>query len=228
MLKSVAVMAAIGIAFLAGSTTAKAQAPINLGVSAASLVFTGEGSSSNIGFAFGNVCPNGSPALCIANEGATTGHYDITGSPTITLTLANLSAGTWTASQTSPLTFSFCSTTGCHGLGNVVYLTGNLQLVDLVQTPGGNTGTFNYTGTENLTDLSGTLASSFGSSGVLSLNLQFSSRKNIESLLNDTNKITGVRIGSGTVDPTPEPSSMLLFGSGFLAFGAILRRRLMA
>jgi hypothetical protein len=37
-----------------------------------------------------------------------------------------------------------------------------------------------------------------------------------------------VRIGSGTVDPTPEPSSMLLFGSGFLAFGAILRRRLMA
>ena len=228
MLKSVAVMAAIGIAFLAGSSTAKAQAPINLGVSAASLVFTGEGSSTTIGFAFGNVCPSGSPGLCIANEGATTGHYDITGSPTITLTLANLAAGTWTASQTGPLTFSFCSTTACHGVGNVVYLSGDLQLVNLVQTPGANTGTFNYTGTENLTDLTGTLASSFGSGGILSLNLQFASRKNIETLLNDTNKITGVRIGSGTVDPTPEPSSMLLFGSGFLAFGAILRRRLMA
>ena len=227
-MKSVAVLAAIGIAFLVGSTSARAQAPINLGVSAASLVFTGEGSSSTIGFKFGNVCPSGSPGLCIANEGATTGHYDITGTPTITLTSTNLSAGTWTASQTGPLTFSFCSLAGCHGVGNVVYLTGNLQLVDLVQTPGAKVGTFNYTGTENLTDLTGTLASSFGSSGALSLNLQFASTKNIELLLNDTNKITGVRIGSGTVDPTPEPSSMLLFGSGFLAFGAILRRRLMA
>src|ERR1700684_2524586 len=222
-MKSVAVLAAIGIAFLVGSTSARAQAPINLGVSAASLVFTGEGSSSTIGFAFGNVCPSGSSGLCIANEGATTGHYDITGSPTITLTSANLSAGTWTASQTAPLTFSFCSDAACHGVGNVVYLSGELQLVNVVQTPGAKTGTFNYTGTENLTDLTGTLASSFGSSGVLSLNLQFASTKNIELLLNDTNKITGVRIGSGTVDPTPEPSSMLLFGSGFLAFCVCFR-----
>jgi hypothetical protein len=228
MLKSVVVLVALGIALVAGSTTVRAQAPINLGVSAASLVFTGEGSSTNIGFTFGNVCPSGSPGLCIANEGATTGHYDITGTPTITLSLVSSVAGTWTASQTGPLTFSFCSNAGCHGVGNVVYLSGDLQLVNLSQTPGAKTGTFNYTGVENLTDLTGTLASSFGSGGILSLNLQFASSKNIETLLNDTNTIKGVRIGSGTVDPTPEPSSMLLFGSGFLAFGAILRRRLMA
>src|SRR5580658_11143545 len=104
MLKSVVVLVALGIALVAGSTTVRAQAPINLGVSAASLVFTGEGSSTNIGFTFGNVCPSGSPGLCIANEGATTGHYDITGTPTITLTLASSVAGTWTASQTGPLT----------------------------------------------------------------------------------------------------------------------------
>jgi hypothetical protein len=34
----------------------------------------------------------------------------------------------------------------------------------------------------------------------------------------------------GTLDalPTPEPSSMLLYGTGFLLFGTILRRRLLS
>jgi hypothetical protein len=157
--------------------------------------------------------------------GGPSGHYDITGSPTITLNLTSLGAGTWSVSQSTALTFSFCSTTDCAGVGNVTYLKGDLQLVNLVQTPGGETGTFNYTGTENLTMLSGTEASTFGSGGILTLDLQFSSTQNIESLLGNTNKIKNVRIGTGTVDPTPEPSSMLLFGSGFLAFGAMLRRR---
>jgi hypothetical protein len=227
MLKSVAVLAALGIVLVAGASTARAQAPINLDNSAYSLVFTGEGSSSTIGFTLGGsgLCPN-SASLCMANQGSLDGHYDITGSPTITLTLSSLAAGTWTVGQSAPLTFSFCSNIDCKGASNVTYLTGELQLENIVQTPGAKVGTFNYTSSDNLTDLSGTLASSFGSSGVLGLNLQFSSNKNIETLLDNDKKISGVRIGSGTVDPTPEPSSMLLFGSGFLAFGAILRRRL--
>jgi PEP-CTERM motif len=229
MLKSVAVMAALGIAFLVGSTTATAQSTINLLGSASTLVFTGESSSSQIGFAFGNVCPN-SASICKASQGSINGHYDITGTPTITLTLTSMAAGQWSVGQTAPLTFSFCSNADCKGVTNVTYLSGDLQLVDIVQSPGAKTGQFNYTGTENLTMLTGTEASTFGSSGgVLMLNLIFSSKVNLESLLNsDTATIKGVKIGSGTVAPTPEPSSMLLFGSGFLAFGAILRRRLTA
>jgi hypothetical protein len=226
MLKSVAVMAALGVALVAGSSTAKAQGPITLSNSAFSLVFSGESSSSMIGFTLGGtaLCPNNA-SLCGATQGLLSGHYDITGSPTITLDLSSLVAGTWTVGQSAPLTFSFCSNVDCKGVGNVVYLSGDLQLVNIVQTPGAKTGTFNYTSSDNLSMLTGTEASTFGSSGILTLNLQFSSTKNIESLLDSTSKIKDVRIGSGSVDSTPEPSSMLLFGSGFLAIGAFLRRR---
>lgn len=226
----VTIMATLAIALALGSTTASAQNTINLMGSASTLTFTGESSASTIGLTLGSLCPNHAQGLCKAQEtGGPSGHYTITGSATITLTLTDSAAGQWSVSQTSPLTFSFCSEVGCAGAGNVIFLSGDLQLVNLVQSPGAKAGTFNYTEQVSLTNLTGTLAASFGSSGIIDLSLKFTSHTNIESLLNEdgTHQVKNVKIGSGTLDPTPEPASMLLFGSGLVALGMILRRRLL-
>jgi hypothetical protein len=220
MWKLTIVVAVLCLSFTAGSTIANAQGTINLNGSASTLTFTGDGPGSppTISLTLGALCPSGK---CAANQsGGPSGFYDITGSPSITLT--NVNPAEWTVAQSAPLTFSFCSTLDCAGLGNVTYLTGNLKLVDLLQ--GGNSGTFNYTGNANLTVTGGTLA--FTSQGIADLNITFLSVTNLTLLLGTTNSDGGVKISSGTIDPTPEPSSMLLFGTGFLLIGGILRRRL--
>jgi hypothetical protein len=226
----VTAMATLAIALTFGPTIASAQNTINLMGSASTLTFTGESSASTIGLTLGTLCPNQGQGLCKAEEtGGPSGHYSITGSAAITLTLTNSSAGEWSVSQTGPLTFSFCSNAGCAGVGNIIYLSGDLQLEDIVQSPGAKVGMFNYTEQVNLANLTGTLAASWGSGGIVDLNLKFASHTNIESLLNEdsTHKVKNVKIGSGTLDPTPEPGSMLLFGSGLLALGMVLRRRLL-
>jgi len=221
-------MAVLGLALTAGSTIASAQNTINLDASSTTLTFSGDSSASMISFTLGALCPNNA-GICKADQsGGPTGHYDITGSPTITLTLTNGPAGQWSVGQTSPLTFSFCSHVDCAGAGNVVYLSGSLQLTDLVQSPGASTGTFNYSGDANLTGLSGTLAASWTAAGIVTLNLNFTSHVNIETLLNEpSSHKLHAKVGSGTVDPTPEPTAMVLFGTGLLAVGIMLRRRLL-
>jgi len=226
----VTTMATLVVALIFGSPIASAQNTINLMSSASTLTFAGESSASSIGLTLGALCPNQGQGLCKAEEtGGPSGHYTITGSAAITLTLTNSAAGQWSVSQTGPLTFSFCSELGCAGVGNTIYLSGDLRLESLVQSPGAKQGTFNYAEQLNLTNLTGTLAASWGSGGTLDLNLRFTSHTNIESLLNEdsTHKVRNVKIGGGTLDPTPEPGSMLLFGSGLLALGMVLRRRLL-
>lgn len=226
----VTIMATLAVALTFGSTIASAQNTINLMSSASTLTFTGESSASTIGLTLGELCPSHGQGLCRAEEtGGPSGHYSITGSAAITLTLTNSAAGQWSVSQAGPLTFSFCSNVGCAGVGNIIYLSGDLRLEDIVQSPGAKQGAFNYTEQVNLTNLTGTLAASWGSGGIVDLNLKFTSHTNLESLLNQdsTHKVGNVKIGNGTLDPTPEPGSMLLFGSGLLALGMILRRRLL-
>jgi PEP-CTERM motif len=220
MWKLIAVIAVLALAVTAGSTVANAQGVINLHGSASTLTFTGDGSGSpsTISFTLGAECPSGS---CTAvQNGGPSGFYDITGSPSITLT--NVNTFEWTVAQSAPLTFSFCSTVDCGGAGNVTYLTGTLELVDLLQ--GGNIGSYNYTGNANLTVTGGTLA--FTPQGIANINLQFKSLTDLSLLLDTTGSVPGVSISGGTIDPTPEPSTMLLFGSGLLLAGAIIRRRL--
>ena len=220
---------ALVVAHATVSTNVNAQNEINLNASASTLTFTGQSSPNSIGLTLGNLCPNRN-SLCTASfNGGPTQHYDIfvSAGTTITLTLMNAVTGLWSVSQSKPLTFEFCSNIDCSGAGNVIFLEGSLQLVDLTQVPGAKTGFTNFEGVFNLTGLSGTLASSWTPTAVVSLNLKFKNLMNLESLLNKTSahRIRTVKIGSGTVDPTPEPASMLLFGSGLLALGLILRRR---
>jgi len=231
MRKLLTVIAVLGLVLTVGSTIARAQSPITLGASAASLTFTGggSGSPSTISLTLGTPCTT-SKSICSANQSGTpSGFYDITGSPTITLTnTLNLpTVNQWTVAQSSALTFEFCSNAGCTGLSNTVYLSGTLELVNLTQT--GTGGQFNYNSVANLTITGGTEAASWASgSAVATLYLDFGlTPVNLGSLLGTTNSVAGVKFGTGTIDPTPEPSSMLLFGSGLLAAGFILRRRLM-
>ena len=125
------------------------------------------------------------------------------------------------------MTFCFTSGPACGGTN---FLSGTLQLTTVQQLPGSTLGTFNYNSSANLTGLTGSLSGSWTAQGIVVLNLTFGSKVNLESLLsqNSTHKITGVKIGSGTVDPTPEPGSMVLFGTGLLALGGVLRRKLLA
>jgi len=223
MWKLLTVMAVLGLVVTAGSPSASAQSQITLGASAGTLTFTGEDSPTSIGLSLGTPCGS-----CIATQSGTpNGYYVITGSPTITLTETSAAGPTtnWSVAQSGgPLTFEFCSTPDCSGAGNKVYLSGTLSLDTLTQT--GKNGQFNYNSVANLTVTGGTEAALWGSEAIGVLNLSFSSSTNLGSLLNNDNSVSGVKIGSGTIDPTPEPSSMLLFGTGLLACGVFLRRRL--
>ena len=120
-------------------------------------------------------------------------------------------------------------------------------------TMGGATSTFTYTnssgllqGNVNWTGMStilnqaaivGTLTVTANSSG---LNGNSMANLNIDFLTNGYGQDLGAYIAGssaagigatlsgGELSPTPEPASMLLFGSGLLALGAALRRRLQA
>ena len=110
--------------------------------------------------------------------------------------------------------------------GTITMLSGTLDLLSFVQSPGSKGGLFNYTGNANLTISGGSLASAFTSSnGILDLTIFFRSATNIESLLGNSGRI-GSQISSGNVLPAPEPSSILMLGSGLMLAGGMLRSKL--
>jgi hypothetical protein len=72
----------------------------------------------------------------------------------------------------------------------------------------------------------GSLASAFASTnGILDIKIFFRSATNIESLLGNSGRI-GSQIASGGVLPAPEPSSILMLGSGLMLAGGMLRSKL--
>jgi hypothetical protein len=161
------------------------------------------------GSASGNgVFGGGSPPL--------NGFYEISGAAVDTLTL--ISAGLWNITGS---TFNFAFTQFADGLGTN-FLSGTLALVNLGQS--GSSGTLNTNFQANLTGLSGSLASLFTSSGGrANISLDLSTSTDLSTLTSATGSID-----HGSISQTPEASSMLLFGSGLLMAGGILRRKLRA
>lgn len=219
---------------LAGKTRLAAQSGISLeGGAGQSVTFTGQGSGTNtIGVTLGS-CTSGSCSLTGTESGSgslsSSGTFDITSAAnSIMLTPSSSTSGLYAVSASSPINFSL---TGTAGGQSGTLLSGTLNLVDFYQQPGpGNSGSmigsFNASMTANMTISGGIFASQFSSAGaVAQLNVQFNSPVAI-STLEGTNLSQVSTMISSSITPTPEPSSLLLFGSGLLMLGGVLRRRL--
>jgi PEP-CTERM motif len=211
-------IAALTLAVALGSTNAIAQTGISLGASTTSGVTftpTGMGNLSLADGLFGTAAGQGALS-------GITGFYSFAGGP-VALTLVS-SFGTIFADYTASGTLNFEITTGSGGSGTVL-LTGTLSLVDLIQ--GGSTGITNTSLLTSMTITGGTLAGDYsGGTGISQLILNLSGLPFLPSL----GGAMATNLTSATLDPltTPEPSSMLLYGSGLVLFGIMLRRRLLA
>lgn len=178
------------------------------GTSSGSVVFNGTGGGNF------NIVTSGLSSLALGQGifGGAFGAYSITQTGAITGTFLGLVGGadTWTITQANPLKFVFGS-----------FLTGNLQLVSLIQSS--SSGVFNEALVANLTNLGGSLASDFTSAGgIASITIQFTSPTNLAGIGVGTD---AAAIATGNIQPTPEPGTMVLLGSGILGLGGYLRRK---
>ena len=212
----VAVLTMMAVGLVMSSTPAWADpSQITLGPSGTSWTFQGNGSGST------------TVTLTACNGGTCkgkafgSGGFGFIGSVPYSLK----SNGNMTVTNNGSNTFSVSgpAMTFMLGTGGSL-LTGDLSLLNLLQA--GKAGVFNYTGNANLAITSGSLASMFTSAGgVLDLTLKFRSNKQLSSIFGTSGSLIG-RISTGELITTPEPSSMLLLGSGLVALGGVLRSRI--
>ena len=209
------IAAVVAIGLMIGPASAAAQSQITLGGSTTSVIFQGTSSTSTLAVTLGGcskagACTIGGQAFGTGSLTSGPAPYAITSTlGTITLTLVNAAAGLWDFAQSSKIGFGY-------GPGGSL-LTGTLQLVNLSQTPGFNLAVANA----DLTVTGGSLASVL-QAGLIDVTIRFGCKTNLESMLGTNGHLNG-KISSGELVPTPEPSSMLLLGSGLLAAGSMLR-----
>jgi PEP-CTERM motif len=199
-----------------GSMTASAQTGIDLSTSStAGITFTptGSGNLSMAAAVFGS-------AAGLGGLLGQTGFYTLSGAPVL-LTLGP-SLSPIFADYTASGTLNFMITSLAGGLGTDL-LTGSLSLVNLVQVT--STGTTDTSAMLNLAITGGSLQGSYpGNTGISRLTIDLTGLGFLPSL----SGASATKLAGATLDalPTPEPGSMLLFGSGLVLVGIILRRRL--
>jgi len=220
----------VGIATLVlvialGAVTASAQVLITLGTptfpigaSSGSVTFTGTGTGTDT-LTFGS-CKAGSNCW----SGNTTGFAGPNPVANDFWEISFASAGTVTMdasgniTQGGPANFSLGTINGGSDL-----LTGTIQLVSFAQF--GHIGAFNDQLVANLTVTGGSLAPFFSNSqGVVTILITIHSGVNVFTLANGQKVVGRNPVGTLT-SATPEPSSVLLLGSGLMVFGGVLRRR---
>jgi hypothetical protein len=207
---------ALGITF--GSMTTNAQTGIALSTSSTSgitFMSTGGGNLSMAAGVFGS-------AAGLGGLLGSTGFYSLSGAP-IALTLGPSFSPIF-ADYTASGTLNFDITSKPGGLGTDL-LMGTLTLVNLVQVT--STGMTNTSGIADLTLTGGTLEGAYpGKTGIAQLTINLAGLGFLPTLTG----AHSTKLGGATLDalPTPEPWSMLLYGSGLVLIGFVLRRRLSA
>jgi len=207
------VFSALCLAF--SSMPAHAQTVVQLDVSSGLVVFTGGATIGTTDTVKATINGTGS-----AHSGANLYTYTLASGPILlTETSSTTPVGgsnLYTASAT-PVSITLTPSVLTPLAGS---LTGTLDVLTFLQT--GGLGGFNDSLTANVNVLTSTgpLASN---GGVFILGLSFGSTTQVDT----HNKTISNNGGFGTLTTTPEPASMLLFGSGLLAIGGALRRRLL-
>jgi hypothetical protein len=127
----------------------------------------------------------------------------------------------WAISQENPLTFDW-GAQGCSG--SSCYLTGTLELTDILQS--GQGGIFDLGLDANLTITGGSLANLVGPSGIYDYTVDFSSNKSLHQITDDRT-LTATGSSGEVLASTPEPESLVLLASGLctLLAGSFFRRR---
>jgi len=210
-------LSVLALALLFGSMPASAQTGIALSTSSTSgITFTGTG-GGNVSMAAGLFGSAAGLGGLLGN----TGYYTITGSEILTLVPPTVSPLFAQYTASGLLNFDITSQSGCMG---TVLLQGTLQLVNFVEAVG--SGVSNTSGTADITITDGALKGSYsGLTGISKLNINFGSFFLPNLPLNGA---MSTKLGSATLEtlPTPEPWTMLLYGSGLILIGFVLRRRL--
>jgi hypothetical protein len=210
------VLSVLTLGVLFGSMTANAQTGIALSTSSTSgitFMSTGGGNLSMAAGVFGT-------AAGLGGLLGTNGFYTLSGAP-IVLTLGPSFSPIF-ADYTASGTLNFEITSKAGGMGTDL-LMGTLSLVDLAQTF--TTGMTNTSGVADMTITGGSLKGDYpGSTGIAKLTIDLAGLGFLPAL----SGAKSTKLGSATFDtlPTPEPWSMLLYGSGLVLIGFVLRRRL--
>jgi hypothetical protein len=221
-MKKVAMIVFLILVLMVISQPARSQTTqVVLGSPVQGVTFTGTGSSDStsmdLGSCSGTACTLSGVAFGTGLLNSK-GPYNITSPNAIPLELTDPSTGLWTAiTDGNSMNFSY-------GAGGTL-LTGFLNLLQFDQVSSKQSGSQNwYLTSASLTVTGGSLQVSDG----MQLQLHFSNVPvNFNGLLGSANagKTETIVFGHGNLTPTPEVTSVLLLGAGFLLVGGFLRFR---
>jgi hypothetical protein len=216
------VLTVVALAGLLVPVSAVAQNSITLGTAYQGALFTGTGSSNSVALDLGT-CSGGTCTLSGVGFGqglfSSKALYDITSPTNLDLVLTNPSTGLWTVGNAAnDIGFSY-------GPGGSL-LTGTLNLLQFQEiSPTKSHGQNWYLASADVTVTGGSLdPTPAGASMQLYFNnvpIYFNSLLGSGNVGHEESTL----FGHGTVAPTPEPTSMLLLGAGFLLAGGVLRAR---
>jgi hypothetical protein len=220
MRKLMLVMSVLALSVTLGSMTASAQTQISLdGTATGGVTFTPAGG--------GNVFMDVTTGGLLSGTATGTGAFGFLGN-SLTWTLTGGPVGLQLVADTPPVLAEYFAVAGTLNLdvmsGAIDELSGTLNLVDLSQNF--NSGNTDNLLLANLTGLSGALAPSFGGAGTVQVTIDLTGVGFLPNL-SSTSSLAPITHGFITPTATPEPTSLLLLGTGLLSMGGFLRRRIL-